>query len=62
MLVTVLVTLASILVLMLIPPILVLIVVIVLMVADAIPSLTTVKGGQVILRAIMMPQNTSDRA
>ena len=62
MLVTVLVTLASILVLMLIPPILVLIVVIVLMVADAMPTLTIVNGGQVILRANIMPQNTSERA
>ena len=62
MLFTVLVTLASILVLMVIPPILVLTVVMVLMVVDAMPSLTTVKGGQVILRAIMMAQNTSERA
>ena len=61
-LVTVLVTLASILVLMLIPPILVLIVVMVLMVVEAMPSLTTVNGGQVILRAIKMPQYTSERA
>ena len=62
MLFTVLVTLASILVLMVIPPILVLMVVIVLMVVDAMPSLTIVKGGQDIVRAIKMPQNTSERA
>ena len=58
----VLVTLASILVLMAIPPILVLIEVIVFMVVDVIPSLTMAKGGQAIVRAIKMPQYNSERA